>query len=457
MHAPSPALAPETLDRFDPASGSLLERSVFNNRKVVMLACAVITVLLAALAVTKLSLSASFDKMIPRSHPYIQNYLENRVELRGLGNALRIVVENPNGDIYDPKYQATLRKIHDEIFLTPGVDRAWVKSLWAPGVRWTEVTEEGFRGGPVMPDNYDGSAKATEQLRANIARSGIVGSLVGNDFKSSMLVVPLLDNAKDKSVQRIDYRALSKSIETIRDRVEADGSIKLHVIGFAKLVGDLIDGLMQVSLYFGLAALIAAAIIWLYTRCVRSTVLVIACSLVAVVWQLGLVAAFGFELDPYSILVPFLVFAIGVSHGAQKMNGIMQDIARGAHKLVAARYTFRRLFLAGLTALVADAVGFAVLMVIDIAVIRDLALAASLGVAVLIFTNLILLPVLLSYVGVSDAAAARALKAESDEARDKGFNRLFGLLARFVERRWAIITVVASAALLVGGHMVSLN
>ena len=135
----------------------------------------------------------------------------------------------------------------------------------------------------------------------------------------------------------------------------------------------------------------------------RSTALVIACSLVAVVWQLGLVAALGFELDPYSILVPFLVFAIGVSHGAQKMNGIMQDIARGAHKLVAARYTFRRLFLAGLTALLADAVGFAVLMVIDIPVIKDLALTASLGVAVLIFTNLILLPVLLSYVGVSAA------------------------------------------------------
>ena len=160
MHAgpTSPTAVVETLEQFDPASGSLLERAVFNHRKAVMLACAIVTVLLGLLAATKLTLSASFEKMIPRSHPYIQNYLDNRVELRGLGNALRIVVENPKGDIYDPKYQATLRKIHDEVFLTPGVDRAWVKSLWAPGVRWTEVTEEGFRGGPVMPDNYDGSA-----------------------------------------------------------------------------------------------------------------------------------------------------------------------------------------------------------------------------------------------------------------------------------------------------------
>ena len=60
-------------------------------------------------------------------------------------------------------------------------------------------------------------------------------------------------------------------------------------------------------------------------------------------WQLGLVAL-RLRVDPFSILAPFLVFAIGVSHGAQKMNGIMQDIGRGTHRLVAARHTFRRPF-----------------------------------------------------------------------------------------------------------------
>ena len=462
MHAPAPADLPvaDTREHFDPNAGSRLERLVFNNRRAVIVVCALLTVLLGAVAVIKLSLGASFEKMIPQSHPYIQNYLEHRTDLRALGNSLRIVVENTQGDIYDPKYLNTLKQINDELFLTPGVDRAWVKSLWTPGVRWTEVTEEGFRGGPVMPDNYDGSPKSTEQLRANIARSGLVGNLVGNNFKSTMIVVPLLDQASD---QRIDYRALSDSIEAIRAKYE-DASqagerpaIRIHAIGFAKLVGDLIDGLFQVALYFGVAALIAAIIIYFYTRCIRSTALVIACSLVAVVWQLGLVAAFGFELDPYSILVPFLVFAIGVSHGAQKMNGIMQDIGRGAHRLIAARLTFRRLFLAGLTALLADAVGFAVLMVIDIPVIKDLALTASIGVAVLILTNLILLPVLLSYVGVSTAAAQRSLRADSDAMRGKGFNKIWLWLERFVERRWAIGAIVVATGLALIGFVVSLN
>jgi uncharacterized protein len=452
---------------FDPNSGSRLERLIFNNRLAVVAVCAVITVVLAVLAATKLTLNASFERMIPQSQPYIKNYLEHQKDLRGLGNALRVVVENTQGDIYDPAYLQTLKSVTDELVLTPGVDRAWVKSLWTPAVRWTEVTEEGFRGGPVMPDNYDGSPQANAQLRANIARSGIVGSLVGNNFKSSMIFVPLLDR-DPASGKAIDYRGLSRILEekvraqyelsrTIEQNVRAQETpaVRIHVIGFAKLVGELIEGLAQVMKYFAAAAAIATLIIFLYTRCVRSTALVVACSVVAVVWQLGLVSTLGFELDPFSILVPFLVFAIGVSHGAQKMNGIMQDVGRGTHKLVAARYTFRRLFLAGLTALIADAVGFAVLMVIDIPVIRDLALAASVGVAVLIFTNLVLLPVLLSYTGVSPAAAARSLRAENEETRGKGLGVIWSWLDRFTERRWALGAIGVAAVLAVAGFAVS--
>lgn len=445
-----------SIDHFDIRSGNLLERLVFNHRLIMVIACIVVTVLLGWLAVTRLSFNASFEKMIPSHHPYIRNYLDNAGELRGLGNSLRVVVENQDGNIFDPKYQEVLKKINDELFLTRGVDRAWVKSLWTPSVRWTEVTEEGFRGGPVMPDNYDGSPQSTSQLKLNIARSGIVGRFVGNDFKSSMIFVPLLEKNSDTGAP-IDYRSLSRSLEDLRARYEATPGVKirLHVIGFAKLVGDLIEGLVKVMSFFGIAALIATLVIFGYTRCVRSTALVILCSVVAVVWQLGLVAALGFSLDPYSILVPFLIFAIGVSHGAQKMNGIMQDIGRGTHRLVAARYTFRRLFLAGVTALLADAVGFGVLMMIDIPVIKDLALTASIGVAVLIFTNLLLLPVLLSFTGVDPVAAERSLRAERERAAGKGARSAWHMLDRFTTQRGAMAALSVASVLAVAGFAVS--
>lgn len=452
---------------FDVHSGSVLERLVFNHRILFISLIAVVTLVLGWMAATRLEIKPSFEKMIPQSHPYIRNYLDNRGALRGLGNSVRVVVESSGGDIFEPAYLDTLKQINDQLFLSPGVDRAWMKSLWSPAVRWTEVTEEGFQGGPVMPDGYAGDAASIARLRQNIARAGIVGSLVANDFQSSMLVVPLLDH-DSATGKGIDYRQFSHELDALRLKYEylgdqrafdaggpGKGAVRIHVIGFAKLVGDLIDGLVRVMMFFGLAVVSAFVIILLYTRCLRSSLLVIVCSLLAVVWQLGLIAWLGYALDPYSILVPFLIFAIGVSHATQKMNGIMQDIGRGTHRLVAARNTFRRLFLAGVSALLCDAVGFAVLMLIDIPVIKALAITASIGVAVLVFTSLLMMPVALSFLGVSPRAAARALREEQQEAREQGLGRLWSLLDRFTERRWATVALACAALIGAGSFMVS--
>jgi len=433
---------------FDARSGNILERIIFNNRLALMLVCVVLTAFLGYQA-SRLDINASFDKMMPQSHPFIQNYRASADALRGLGNSVRIVVENTQGDIYDRHYLEVLRDINDKVFLVPGVDRAFMKSLWMPVVRWTEITDEGYKGGAVMPDDYNGSAESIEALRNNVHRSGITGSLVANDLHSSMIFVPLLERDAQTG-KTLNYREFRDAVDAIRVEFEQKG-VKIHVIGFAQLVGDLIHGLIEVFTYFLYAALICTVLILFYTRCVRSTVLVVVCSLVAVAWQLGLMQLLGFVLDPYSILVPFLIFAIGVSHGAQKMNGITQDIGRGTHRYVAARYTFRRLFLAGLTALLADAVGFGVLAVIDIPVIRGLAIASSIGVAVLIFTNLILLPILLSYTSVSPKAAARSLKAA------EGDHPLSRILSRFTTRPWAIGVIVISLGLTAGGLVIAEN
>jgi hypothetical protein len=438
---------------FDDRSGNLLERLIFNHRAIVVVTCLLLTAFFGYQS-AGLRIGASYDKMLPQSHPYIQHYIDNRADLRGLGDSVRVVVENPTGDIFEPEFLATLARINDEIITLPGVDRAWMKSIFTPVVRWVEVTEEGFRGGPVLPNDYDGSARSIQDLRVNVSRANILGSLVANDYRSTMIVIPLLAQTGDG--QAVNYHQLSTSLEQIRSRFErGDGSpkVRVYVNGFAKLAGDLIDGLEKVMSFFLIAAAIAAAIIFQYTRCVRSTATVLACSMIAVIWQLGMVAMLGQELDPFSVLVPFLVFAIGVSHGAQKMNGIMQDVGRGTHKWVAARYTFRRLFLAGFTALLADAVGFGVLMVIDIPVIRELALTASLGVAVLIVTNLILLPTFLSYVGVSPVAAQRSLRAEAATEDQRGFARVWNLLDRFTERKWAAGAVASAAVLAVAGFI----
>lgn len=456
MNAISSSLPTDTvitdLADFDPRSGNLVERILFNHRLVIVLLCLLVTAVLGW-QTRHLTLNAAYEKMIPTGHPYIANFLENRNQLAGMGNTLRIAVAAREGSIFDAEYLEVVRQLSDELFLMPGVDRPYMKSLWAPAVRWTGVTEDGLDGGPVIPDDYDGSPRSLEQVRINVERSGEIGHLVAANYRSSIILVPLQDTIADTG-ERIDYHALSERIEELRAKYESD-RIAIHVTGFAKVVGDLISGLMQMLMFFAVALAICTAVLLWYTRCLRSTLLVMACSLVAVVWLLGLLPTLGYELDPYSILVPFLVFAIGMSHGAQKMNGIMQDVGRGTHKLIAARNTFRRLFLAGMTALLADAVGFAVLMIIDIQVIRDLAITASIGVALLIFTNLALLPILLSYTGVSKVAAQRSLRTERLELEGGKKHFLWSFLDLFTRRPWASIVVLLGLALGLFGLMVS--
>ena len=453
--APAEQTVTRRLEEFDSRSGNVLERLIFNNRLAIVLICLLLTALLGSQAI-RLKVNASFEKTLAQSQPFIRNYLDNRNIARGLGNTVRIVVENRKGDIYDPEYLRTLREINDAVFLMPGVDRLFMKSLWTPSVRWTQITEEGYRGGAVMPQDYAGSPASLEQLKRNVLLAGIVGSVVSNDQHSSMIVIPLIEK-NAVTGEPLDYEAFSRDLDRL---VLSHQSVQIgiHITGFARLVGDLIDGIGKMSRYFVVAALVAAAAILFYTRCARSTVLVLVCSLIAVVWQLGIVKLLGFSLDPYSVLVPFLVFAIGVSHGAQKMNGIMQDVGRGMHKYVAARYTFRRLFLAGLTALLADAVGFGILTIIDIPVIRDLAMTASIGVGLLIFTNLVLLPVVLSFTGVSRSAANRSLRAQRLSLENAVFtDRLWSFLDRFTTRRWAAGALIVAAGLTIAGFVVGLN
>jgi predicted RND superfamily exporter protein len=275
--------------------------------------------------------------------------------------------------------------------------------------------------------------------------------IVAGVFRSSMIVVPLLDKYADTG-QPIDYLSLSRTLEEKVRSKETD-KIRVHIVGFGKLVGDLIEGLTSVISYFAASTLLAGLMVFLYTRCIRSTLVLVSVAVLGVMWLIGMMHILGFELDPYSILVPFLLFAIGLSHGAQKMNGILQDVGRGTHKYVAARYTFRRLFLAGLTALLVNVAGFMVLIIIDIPVIRDMALMTSIGVTGLIFTKLILIPILLSYTGVSSTAARRALLEEKVEHGGGSLvGRLWRLLDRLTQRRQAIIAI-ALAALMTAGAL----
>lgn len=424
----------------------ITERMLFNNRLTVILLFLFISI---ALGIGALSLrpDASFTRMIPTDHPFIANYLKFEDVLRPQSNVLRIVVENPHGDILTKDYLETLREVNDKVFYIPGVDRGNLKSLWTPNAMWAEVTTEGLRAGRVIPDTYDGSPDALAQVQHNIQRADMIGSFVANDFKSTVIRVPLLENDPETG-KPLDYGAFSLALEKDVRAHFANQGVYIRVIGFAQIIGDLLAAARDIAVYFAITVGLITLLLYTYCRCWRSTVATVLTCLLTVVCQLGLLHLLGFGLDPYSILVPFLIFAIGISHAVQNINLMMSEMGAGATPLEASRRTFRALFIPGSTALLADAVGFITLLVIDIGVIQQLAITSSIGVFVAIFTKMFLLPVLMSYVGVSPKGMRQQQK------RAQSTWPVFRRLSAVVEPRVALPIIAASLLLLgVGYHL----
>ncbi len=422
---------------------SFLEKFLFSKRPLVMAVYIIFTIFFGY-QTFQMRPQASFLRMIPTYHPFIKNYLEYQDELKEMGNVVRICVETTEGTIVSQEYLEVLRKITDEVFYISGVNRAGLKSLWTSNTRWQEVTEQGFKGDVVIPVTFSGTPEDLQQVQRNILKANIVGSLVANDFKSSIVLVPLHD-IDPETRKPLDYRNFSEKIEEIRTKFQND-HIKIHITGFAKIVGDLIDGSARILLFFFIAFVILLLLLWWSSRCPKNTAVRAISSLTAVLWQLGIMRLCGYGLNPYSMLVPFLMFALVVSHGMQMFNAMGLEMIAGSDKVKAARLGFRQIFTPGLAALFTDFIGFATLLVIQIGVIQDIAVGASIGVAVVAITNLIFLPVLMSYSGISDRTIKRMEKANASTDHP-----VWTFLTRFSETKWAYGTVVTAVIFLVVG------
>lgn len=391
-----------------------IEKIVFRHRAFVLALFTGATLFLLYQA-SLLKLDAGFTKNIPLNHEYMKTYMKHKENFGGANNVLVSVCQR-EGDIFNKNFFDTLKDVHDQLFFINGVDRSLVVSLFAPSTRFTEIVEGGFSGGPVIPADFDSSNPAAlEVVRKNIDKAGIVGRQVSNDFTCAMVTAQLLEINPDTG-EPLDTLAIAGELENqLRGEYETD-EISIHIIGFAKMIGDVANGAKDVVLFFAIAIAITAVMVYFFCRSATLTFLPIACSIIAVVWQLGLLTLFGFGLDPMSILVPFLVFAIGVSHGVQMINSVGKKAASGSSVKVASQHAFRTLLIPGGIALLSDTIGFMTLLVIDIGIIKELAITASMGVAVIILTNLLLLPILMSYVKLSDANKEKYLKEQNTHA-----------------------------------------
>jgi predicted RND superfamily exporter protein len=418
-----------------------LEKALFGHRRIFLLTLAAFTALMGVLA-SRLHLEAGFEKQMPQGHEYIQTFEKYREQLFG-ANRLTIAVHARQGDVWNPEALTQLLKVTDAVTYLPGVERTSVTSLWTPNVFFTEITEDGFRaepvaGGDIVPEKLNSEVIA--QMRQRTTAGGHIGTLVARD-QSSALITAELSDTDPRTGKKLDYIQFNRLLEEKIRRPFENAKVEIQIIGFAKQIGDIADRSDEVTRFFAVAFLLTGLAVYWYCRSIRLTLLPLACSLTSLVWQFGTLQLLGFGLDPLAILVPFLVFAIGVSHGIQQINFIIREVANGADPAAAARRSFTGLLIPGSLALITALVSFITLILIPIPMIRELAITAAIGVGYKILTNLMMLPIAASFFRFTPAFARDAL------ARREKHSGWLQAVARIAKPRNALIVTLFGAGI----------
>ncbi len=414
---------------------------IFHLRKPLLLLFILITIALAYSA-SHLRVGAGFTKMIPLKHEYMVTFLEYQNDFGG-ANKILVALKARDGDIYTKEFMDTLRKVTEDVFYIKGVERSSVTSLFTANVRYTEVVEDGFRGGNIVAADFAGTPEQLQSVRDNVAKSDWGGRIVAIDGTAAMVVATLQEKDPDTG-ERLNLQEVARKLEEIRKTTE-NKDVTVHIIGFAKAVGDIAAGAAGVIAFFGVAFVITAALLYWYSGSGMLASYALICAVVPVIWLLGLLPIFKLTLDPMSILVPFLIFSIAVSHAVQMTSSWKQETMAGADGIKASRLSFENLFIPGAAALLANAIGFMVIGMVEIEMVRELTITATLGVTVMIVTNKMLLPILLSYRKISpqQAQKMRGHEASADRLWEK-----FGVLA--TPKGGAVAIAIALVALGIG-------
>ena len=450
MAAPTnPNAEPNAFERF-------AENLIFGNRVVVLILFALVTAAMAYFT-AQLKVDAGFKKHIPLQHEYMRTFLDYEKNFGG-ANRVLIAVMDKSGNMFNQAFFQAMENITADAARIEHADPSRESSIFTPNVRFVEVVEDGFAGGNVIPQtftpNVEGFQATPEQfatIKANIEKAGIVGRLVAKDFSGAMVWVDLVPEDPEHGVT-IDYSKIDEQLETIRRKYENEHTT-VAIIGFAKMIGDISTGAKSVISFFFITIAFTWLLLFAYSASVKLASLTVFCALIAVVWMLGALHLLGFGVDPLNMLTPFLIFAIAVSHGEQMINrfrgelffggledGSVEELRarQGVDAQTAARLAFRMLIVPGTVALIAGCIGFATILIIPVRIIFELAVTATIGVALTILTDLILLPVLLSFCQLRSLESKRNWRLRQLTQ----FDKLWSVLSRLSKPVPAAIVIL---------------
>ena len=317
-------------------------------------------------AYTGLSLKVVLEEMLPVGRTNVKLIQKFGAQFGG-ANTILIAVENEKGDIYDPEFLEAYMKISDEVYFYPETLRHLVQSLSLQKTKAVSGAGGRIQIDALMGGRVPKTQEELQRLRKNV-KAQYQGFLVSDDERSAMIIADFKDS--------VDYEKVVDLIDGFRV-LGAEKGIKVYAAGRPVLLGTIYKALDRTMLILLASVLFVGLILFAYFQNAIGVFVPMVSAAVATTWGLGAMGLVDYNLDPLLILLPAFIFAIVLSHSVQFISRVFEEFDEHHHMRDAVRHGLAKLMFPSMAAIVTDAAGFTVLVLVGIPSIQALALICT--------------------------------------------------------------------------------
>ncbi|HEY5281548.1 MAG TPA: MMPL family transporter, partial [Polyangia bacterium] len=271
--------------------------------------------------ITRLRLMLDIDSQIPPGHPLV--IVGQRVEKLFGGKYMTVVGFYPaSGTVYTPQILAKVKRVTEALAALPGIKEGSVLSLMSPRVKDVHSSEEALEITPLagkVPETDAEMAAFRERVKANAFLTSL---MVSDDGRATSILADFDDFEKAGGAKNLYGR-----IENIV-APERENGLEILPAGAVTILYWLLVYTRRVAALFVLALAMIGYLHYRAFRTLQGMIVPLVTAIMGVIWALGLMGLIGAPMDPWNIMTPILLLAIGAGHSVQILKRFYEEYAR---------------------------------------------------------------------------------------------------------------------------------
>ncbi len=404
--------------------------------------------LVLGLFIGRLRVLLDVDAQIPPGHPLV--IVGQRIEKLFGGKYMTVVGFYPkSGTVYTPSILGKVKQVTEELERIPGAKPGSVISLMSPRIKDIRSSNDSLEIAQLaekVPQTEEEMANFRARVKANSFTTSL---LVSDDGRATSVLVDFEDFEKAGGAQHLYDR-----FEAIVGP-ERTPDLEILPAGATTVMHWLLVYTRRVAALFILALSMIGYLHYRAFRTLQGMFIPLVTAIMGVVWALGLMGLIRAPMDPWNIMTPILLLAIGAGHSVQilkryyeefnRLRAAQPDVSPIEHNRQAVIEATTKVGVVMLTAGLIASLSFGSLVAFGLPTIKNFGLCTAFGILAALTVEMTFIP------AVRVLLAPPSARQTQREQKKEYFDPLLEKLADIIRKKkeapilWVFIGVIVVA------------